>query len=633
MTWAQASDAAAIHNALAPSPQRVTRLAGVVPVPIDITPALLHRATLAPAGLAFPLSLSRWLSVHIHGAHCGSDLATQQRYELSIDPLAATPITIRAAAPAAARLALMTLAQLVRLCPRELPALRIDDWPAIPRRGVMLDVSRTRVPTMQHLLATIDTLAELKINHVQLYIEHTFAYAKHVPAWQGLSPITPSELRRLDAYCAERGLDLAANQNCFGHLSHWLRHPHYAHLAETHGDWMFDIWPRSGPFSLCPTDPRSLELVREWITEQAACIRGDWFNINCDETYDIAFGRSASEVAARGRTNVYTDFVCNVAAIVREQRKRPMFWGDVVLPAERSAQDRACLERLRDAGLTALVWGYEPDAPFADNIHRVHDAGMPAWACPGTSCWRSITGRTTQRVANVAAACRAAVDAHADGVLLCAWGDLGHWQQWPITLHAIAQSATALWRGEHAHSPSDRASHGVHVFGAQAGHATATWLDALGDADLELRAVSGPYSKPGLVTLRNATPLFASLHQPIDVVRSIAHAELWTHTADRLMTLGHALPAASPLLRDELRWTWECAAFAAARACLALNLHDHARTLQAAATTTYNLTTWYDAIARDRRRLWMIRSRAGGIEDSCRFDATVRGFLGALHSA
>src|SRR5438874_12551804 len=57
-----------------------------------------------------------------------------------------------------------TLAQLRRQFPDSLPCLRIEDWPDFPARGVMLDISRDKVPTMQTLYRLVDMLSEWKIN-------------------------------------------------------------------------------------------------------------------------------------------------------------------------------------------------------------------------------------------------------------------------------------------------------------------------------------------------------------------------------------------------------------------------------------------------------------------------------------
>jgi hexosaminidase len=211
-----------------------------------------------------------------------------------------------------------TLSQLRTQYGDSLPQLVIEDAPAFATRGVMLDISRDRVPTMEHLLSTADLLGSLKINHLQLYTEHTFAYAGHEEVWRDASPLTPDEVRAIDAFCAERGIELAANQNCFGHLSSWLRLPRYAALAETQGEWEFEFrderFPRRGPFSLCPIDPAALAFVEDLLKQLLPCFSGSLVNIGCDETFDVGHGRSRAEVARRGRGAVYMEFVRSVAA-------------------------------------------------------------------------------------------------------------------------------------------------------------------------------------------------------------------------------------------------------------------------------------------------------------------------------
>ena len=55
----------------------------------------------------------------------------------------------------------------------------------------MLDISRNRVPTMDWLKELIDVLSLLRYNELQLYTEHTFAYADHATVWKHASPNSP----------------------------------------------------------------------------------------------------------------------------------------------------------------------------------------------------------------------------------------------------------------------------------------------------------------------------------------------------------------------------------------------------------------------------------------------------------
>jgi hypothetical protein len=192
-----------------------------------------------------------------------------------------TGLLIEARAEEGVRRAIATRDQIARQYRKfEIPQMVIEDGPSFATRGVMLDVSRDRVPTMKHLLQTVDLMASLKFNHLQLYTEHTFAYAGHEEVWRDWSPLTPAEIRELDSHCRLLGIELAANQNCFGHLAKWLNHPNYGHLAETLGEWVFqnetESFPRSGPFSLCPIDPGSAVFVKDLLGQLLPCFSSHW---------------------------------------------------------------------------------------------------------------------------------------------------------------------------------------------------------------------------------------------------------------------------------------------------------------------------------------------------------------------
>src|SRR5207342_333696 len=115
-----------------------------------------------------------------------------------------------------------------------------EDWPDFAVRGVMLDISRDKVPTMATLYEMVNLFASLKINQLQLYTEHTFAYSQHEEVWRNASPMTAEEIQFLDQYCKQRFIELVPNQNSFGHMERWLKHEKYRHLAESPDG---SVWP------------------------------------------------------------------------------------------------------------------------------------------------------------------------------------------------------------------------------------------------------------------------------------------------------------------------------------------------------------------------------------------------------
>src|SRR3954452_7001279 len=126
---------------LLPQPRHLRLLEGSCPVSADATPQTTIDAAFGRA----------------------------QGYRLKIDRAGVDIVSTDAAG---SFYAIQTLAQLRRQFGTSLPCLEIEDWPDFPARGVMLDISRDKVPTMATLLDIVDQLAELKTNQLQLYPEH-----------------------------------------------------------------------------------------------------------------------------------------------------------------------------------------------------------------------------------------------------------------------------------------------------------------------------------------------------------------------------------------------------------------------------------------------------------------------------
>ena len=136
-------------------------------------------------------------------------------------------------------------------------------------RGYMLDVSRDRVPTLKTLREIVDLLARCNYNQLQLYTEHAFAYSAHPEAWEEADPVTPEDVRKLDAYCRMQGIELVANQNTFGHMERWLKLPRYNPLAKFPKGGAITPWGavKKYPTTLDPANPGSIALVESLFDE------------------------------------------------------------------------------------------------------------------------------------------------------------------------------------------------------------------------------------------------------------------------------------------------------------------------------------------------------------------------------
>ncbi len=357
-------------------------------------------------------------------------------YTLLIDPRG---IRIEYREIGGVRAAVATLRQLFREYGRRLPCLKIRDWPDFPRRGVMLDISRGRVPKLATLLELVEHLADFKINEFQLYVEHTFAYRKYKSIWQGWGALTAADIRQLDARCQELGIDLVPNQNSFGHLRYFLENPRLKKLAEVSepyeavtGD--FD----RRPTTLAPNHPGTLPFIRGLYDELLPNFSSRYFNVGCDETWDLGRGQSQALCARRGKGRVYLDFLKQIHREVSRRGKRMMFWGDIILH-----HPELIKELPRD--LIAMNWGYEANHPFAKETALFAKSKIPFYVCPGTSTWMSLLGRHDNAFANLRAAARAGLRNGAIGYLNTDWGDGGHPQPLAVSYAPFLLGAALSW--------------------------------------------------------------------------------------------------------------------------------------------------------------------------------------------
>ena len=367
--------------------------------------------------------------------------------------------------------AVATLRQLLRQYGRHLPCLKIRDWPDFARRGVMLDISRGRVPKLETLLELVEHLADFKINELQLYTEHTFAYRHYRAVWQSWGALTGEEIRQLDARCQQLGIDLVPNQNSFGHLRCFLEHPRIKKLAEVSKPYE----DASGEFvrhptTLAPDLPGTLPFLRGLYDELLPNFRSRFFNVGCDETFDLGRGRSKKLCARLGKGRIYLDFLKKIHREVSARGKRMMFWGDIILKypklipelvklSSRSrrresatfssnlADDQSGLTSAAtiDCNVIALNWGYEANHPFEKEAAKFAKAKIPFYVCPGTSTWQTLIGRHDNALANLRAAAQAGRRHGAMGYLITDWGDGGHPQPLAVSYLPYLAGASLSW--------------------------------------------------------------------------------------------------------------------------------------------------------------------------------------------
>jgi len=379
-----------------------------------------------------------------------------------------------------------TLCQATRQSPfGKLPLLRIDDWPDIPDRGIYYDVTRGRVPKLEQLKQMVDTLAEYKINQLQLYIEHTFAFRGHPDIGKGASPLTAEDILELDAYCRERYVDLVPSLASFGHLATVLKHPQYHRLAEDWGvgkyvtpdkdkqKWLKDWLDTSHQyaFTLSPANPEVYKFLESLFAEFLPLFSSGRFNVCCDETVDLGYGQSYRLCKKLGKGRVYLNHILKLNDLCRKYGKKMMFWGDII-----RHHPELIPEIPKD--VTVLDWGYEYNHDF-EAIRDFKKAGLKFYACPSVSSYSALFPRLPQARANISGFAKAVCKYGGQGLLNTDWGDSGHYNFMEYSWHGFLFGAEQGWNTKA--DQKSFTSRFCRLFLKSADARLATALDQLGE--------------------------------------------------------------------------------------------------------------------------------------------------------
>jgi hexosaminidase len=604
--------------ALLPQPKQIAFADGTYSVP-DHGLLLAPRPLYAEAKRLRDILRFHWWNFDIV-AHSGGEpaeirlihdagIAHREGYTLVIG---ADGIAIYASSSAGVMYAVFTLKQLFRVYGRELPCMQIDDAPDFAVRGVMLDISRDRVPRTETLTLLIERLAAWKINQVQLYMEHTYAYRAHPDVWRDATPLGGADVIELDALCKSYHIELVPNQNSFGHMERWLKHARYADLANSPDGFTLPWGDSSPPTSLNPLDPRSIDLIAGLYDELLPHFSSLLINVGGDEPWELGLDRTAEACETDGEGRVYLDYVLKLHDAVSQRKHQMMLWGDIIIKYPELVPE------LPD-NVIALDWGYESTHDFDGHAKIYADAEIPFYLCAGTSAWNSLVGRVDNMLGNLNAAAQAGLAHGAIGVLTTEWGDNGHWQPFAITLMGFAAGAIYGWTAEQGSTLT--------------AESLAPLLDAhlyeIGDADRGLGEHAVALGNLYLLTKLdhiNGNVLAYALQQPFaNFPNALKHWEAWNGskadiTPKTLRAILAEIDAITPKITKAHIGAEDAGVIRAELNHAAMMLAHGAKRLlfmqgEPDFTADQLLAEW-DSLATRQQSLWLARSRSGGLADS-----------------
>lgn len=232
----------------------------------------------------------------------------------------ASGVTITARTQAGLFYGCQTLEQLLedsRDFRKNIPAMKIVDYPAVPYRAVHFD-TKHHLDRMEYYYREIDRLARYKINAVIWELEDKLRYTRR-PEVASPNAISKQEMAALCRYARDRHIEIDPLVQGLGHASFILKH-HWEVRENPASDWEF-----------CPSDPRTYEIQFDLYRDALEALPGGkYLHIGGDEITAIgidvrcrATGKSAFELQMH-----WLQQVCRFAVT---HGRTPIFWDDMPL--------------------------------------------------------------------------------------------------------------------------------------------------------------------------------------------------------------------------------------------------------------------------------------------------------------
>ncbi|PIA13595.1 glycoside hydrolase [Coemansia reversa NRRL 1564] len=197
------------------------------------------------------------------------------------------------------------------------PEFSIKETAQFETQTLMIDCSRNAVLGKQSVFAMLRNMALMGYNMLQLYTEDTFKVSGEPFFGYLRGGYTQDELKEIDDYAFNMGVEVVACIQTLGHLGQMLQWPQYSGLRDTN------------EVILCRL-PETYALIEKLITTVTAPLRSKRIHIGMDEAYGVGEGRFRSLFGAQEGTAVFVEHLDRVHEICKRHGLRPMIWSDML---------------------------------------------------------------------------------------------------------------------------------------------------------------------------------------------------------------------------------------------------------------------------------------------------------------
>ncbi len=191
----------------------------------------------------------------------------------------------------------------------------IKENPLFNTNGAMFDMSKI-VMNVKTTKNTLKKMALMGLNCCMLYTEDTYEVPEYPYFGHLRGRYTKEELKELDKYALELGIELIPCIQTLGHLATFLK-------------WRESTTVKDGETTLLVGEEETYKLIDAMFKTLAECFTTRRLHVGMDETFDLGTGRSLSINGYRDKEELYFEHLARVRDIAKKYGFKPMMWSDM----------------------------------------------------------------------------------------------------------------------------------------------------------------------------------------------------------------------------------------------------------------------------------------------------------------
>ena len=299
--------------------------------------------------------------------------------------------------------------------------------------GVMIDMSRNAVMSMDGLKRFLPLLKKMGYNAVMLYTEDTYEVEGEPYFGYMRGRYSKEEMKEIDAYAASLGITVI---------------PCIQTLAHLNGIFRWGMFPRDCEDILLTDSDRTYQLIDRMFATLSECFKSRKIHIGMDEAHMLGRGRHLDIHGYETVNAIMKRHLAKVCEIAEKYGYEMMMWSDMFFRPwnggkyyiPKCEMPTEVIEAVPKSVLPVFWDYYHTDEPSYDDMLANHkQLGGETWFAGGAWCWSGVIPFNRFTLSAMVPAINSCKRNKVKNVFFTMWGDDGaecsHFSQLPALFY------------------------------------------------------------------------------------------------------------------------------------------------------------------------------------------------------